>query len=175
MRRKLTTYLLPIVLATPLLCTGCHPRMHDVTQTPELYSKLPQQLGYIHNQGIAVLKLDHTIRFMIPSDIFFQGPTTTLRPNKKAALEQVAAVAANYPDATIHITGYSDNILHADAAKAQSLAEAQAIAGFLWNDGLTTQHMIVTGQGYKQPINSMGSPKAGAQNRRVEMFISPTN
>ena len=155
-----------------LISTACHPQPY--TQSiPMAYQKMPQELAFLHSQGIEALNLGQTIRLTFPDYRFFQGSTATLNPNKTYALEQVAAFITHFPQAKVTITGYNDKTLSTKEAKAFSLANAQAIAGFLWNDGLPSTHMVIQGKGYVNPLNSQNTPQAGTENRRVEMFIAP--
>jgi|GEM_PF-4923299 len=173
---KLFKQSLPI-LALSSLCLLAAACTHNpyATKAKPMFKQTNKAFQYLNHEGIKVVDLGQTIRLTFPSKRFFLGTSTTLNPNKTVVLQQVAALASSYPQAKISIIGYSDNVLSNREAKANSLAQAQAIAGFLWNDGLPSTRVHVMGKGYVAPLNSMGTPRAGAMNRRVEMFISPTN
>lgn len=170
--QQLTKHLLPLLTLSSicLLGSACHNTASPYKTNQKSFDKAVMQL---EQDGIKVIDLGQTIRLTFPSDQFFYGNNTTLFEDKTVALEDVANFARHYPQAKITIVGYTDNVLPNHEAKAISLAQAEAIAGFLWNDGLPSTRMHVEGKGYVAPINSTDSPKAGAQNRRVEMFISP--
>ena len=172
--------LVKMILPTIALCgmcmltSACHPNT-DTAHATQVDKKRTQEINYLTQQGVDVIDLGQTIRLTFPSNQFFQTTSTTLNPNQTATLENVASFTNSFPGATISIIGYSDNVLPNQEAKANSLAQAQAIAGFLWNDGLPSNRMKVEGKGYVAPLNDLGSPAAGAQNRRVEMLISLQN
>mgnify|MGYP001322423892 CR=1 FL=1 len=151
---------------------ACQPQPYSVV-VPMMFKKVPQEMDYLHSQGVDIVDLGQSIRLVFPSDRFFLGTSATLAPHKTQVLEQVAAFASHYPQAHIYITGYNDRVLTNHKAKKQSLAKAEAIAGFLWNDGLPTNHMTVRGKGYVAPLNNMQTPKASSENRRVEMVLTP--
>lgn len=155
-----------------LLGTACHRNPYAATSSPN-YRSAYKEMAYLNKQGVDIIHLGQTIRLIFPSNRFFVDSKATLNPDKTEALQQAANFASRYPHAKISIIGYSDNVLPNREAKAISHAEAEAIAGFLWNDGLPSTRMTIEGKGYVAPIDSSGSPKAGAENRRVEMFIAP--
>lgn len=158
--------------AVALGLSACHPEPYSIA-IPMMYHKAPQEMDYLHQQGVDIIDLGQSIRLIFPDKRFFQATTATIAPHKSAVLEQVAAFASHYPQAHIYITGYNDRVLPNHEAKKQSLARAEAIAGFLWNDGLPTTHMTVRGVGYVAPIDNMPRPAASGQNRRVEMLLTP--
>jgi outer membrane protein OmpA-like peptidoglycan-associated protein len=155
-----------------LLAAACHRNPYTEQAQPD-FKQSSKELNYLSQQDVHIIDLGQTVRLTFPSNQFFFGSSTTLNPNKTLVLQQVAAYASSYPHAKITLIGYSDNVLPNHEAKANSLAQAEAIAGFLWNDGLPSTRMHVVGKGYVAPINSADSPKAGSENRRVEMFIAP--
>ena len=126
-------------------------------------------------QGIHTIHIDNTLRLILPSDLFFIAPTATIKDDQVATLQRVAQMIRQFPHTTITITGYSDHVLSNQQAKKLSRAQAQAIAGFLWNAGILESNMRVIGKGYTAPQNTEHNPKAAAQNRRVEISLSTNN
>lgn len=169
-------HVLPMIMlgSICLVGTACHrdPYAAHATHVDKVRAA---QIQALMAHGVDVIDLGQTIRLTFSSDRFFEGPTANLKPDQTITFERVAAFANSFPKAHISIIGYSDNVLPNREAKSISLAQAQAIAGFLWNDGLPSTRMQVEGKGYVAPLDDMNNPAAGAQNRRVEMLIAPAN
>ncbi len=168
--------ILPIIAfcSISLLLSACQTDRQEA-QATHVNKQRDEQIDALSRRGVDVIDLGQTIRLTFLSNRFFEGQSATIIPSQTATLEQVATFANSFPNANIAITGYSNDVLPNLEAKANSLAQARAIAGFLWNDGLTSTRMQVQGKGYVAPLNDNNSPAAGAENRRVEMLISPAN
>lgn len=100
----------------------------------------------------------------------------------KAALDDPAAssllalrdwLRAN-PDARVELVGHSDGSGDATANTALSLARAQAVRDALLADGLDPTRVAAKGLGPVQPVADNATAEGRAQNRRVEVILTPT-
>ena len=100
----------------------------------------------------------------------FDFDSATLKPEMKAALEDVAArVKASKGDETLDIVGHTDST--GPEAYNQGLSErrAAAVADYLVATGLDESRMSTSGMGESNPIASNATREGRARNRRVEI------
>ena len=79
------------------------------------------------------------------------------------------------PHSTVQVVGHTDNV--GTAAFNQQLSEdrARAVANVLISNGTPANRIAWLGRGLNQPIASNATEAGRAQNRRVEIIITPTN
>ena len=108
----------------------------------------------------------------LPSSITFATNSSSIQPALRPALDNVGAVLQNYPDTLVEVIGHTDNTGSDAYNLALSDQRALSVADYLRHSGVT-QRMITTGLGESQPIASNTYEDGRAQNRRVEVKISP--
>jgi len=113
-------------------------------------------------------------RVVLNADTFFDFDKTTIKPEGRQVLDQVAAQAAQLNLETIIATGHTDST--GPAAYNQGLSErrANAVKAYLVNQGVPTDRVYVEGKGATQPIASNATREGRAQNRRVELEVIGT-
>ncbi len=110
----------------------------------------------------------------------YRPGSDSLASNPKAveALARLSQVLQqSYPGSRIHIEGHTDS----DPIKrspwpsneALSLARADGVKKLLVQAGLPEGQIQTEGVGARNPLAKGGTPRAKAQNRRVEIYISP--
>ncbi len=92
-------------------------------------------------------------------------------------MDEIAFVARSLrdnPHSTVQVVGHTDNT--GSAAHNQSLSErrAQSVAAILTGNGVASGRVMTVGMAFNQPISSNDTPGGRAQNRRVEIIITPT-
>jgi outer membrane protein OmpA-like peptidoglycan-associated protein len=109
----------------------------------------------------------------LPNDILFATDSASLSGASQADLRAVAASLNNYPNTTVNVVGHADST--AEAAYNQDLSErrAQSVASVLIGSGVSASRINVIGRGEDQPVASNQSADGRAQNRRVEIIITP--
>ena len=90
-------------------------------------------------------------------------------------LDSVAIILKEYSDTTITVIGHTDSV--GDEAYNQGLSEqrAQSVASYLRSQGVVGQRFNVMGYGEQSPIASNSTKEGRAQNRRVEITLTPLN
>lgn len=141
-------------------------------------SSLDQQAADLRSQmsnQTSVVNTGNALVVTMPQDILFATDSATLRPDLASDLRAVARNLVNYPNSTIEIVGHTDNV--GAAAYNQDLSErrARSVAAMLQSSGVPAGRVSAFGRGEDQPIATNGTPQGRAQNRRVEIFIRPTN
>ena len=134
-------------------------------QEAELRSQLGSNVGIINNGSSLVVTL--------PQDILFAVDSTTLTGALQNDLTSVAASLNRYPDTTVNVIGHTDNTGAAAYNQDLSQRRAQAVSSVLINAGVAPQRVRSIGRGEDAPVASNQTPEGRAQNRRVEIIITP--
>lgn len=106
----------------------------------------------------------------------FASGKSNIDPDYFGLLTKVQRAIRTFPDYHITIEGHTDN--RGDARKNQSLSlnRARSVMSYLMaNMGLTADQISAIGYGETKPIASNETAKGRAQNRRIDIVLSPTN
>ena len=134
-------------------------------------AKLREQL---QGTGVQVIREGDSIRLIMPGNITFESDSYNLKSSFYEVLNSVGLVLAKYSDTTVRVTGHTDNT--GAAAYNQTLSERRAasVADYLATREVLRSRMYVQGMGFQQPIADNSSAQGRAMNRRVELYILPT-
>lgn len=123
--------------------------------------------------GIGVDRRGDDIVLNMPSQVTFGFDSSDLTMSASNALNNVASVLQQYPDTRVNIAGHTDST--GDAGYNQRLSErrANAVGNYLARSGVSSSRLYMTGYGENQPIASNESEQGRAQNRRVEITLTP--
>ncbi|CAM3369091.1 OmpA family protein [Halomonas lysinitropha] len=123
--------------------------------------------------GIGVDRRGDDIVLNMPSEVTFGFDSSDLTPSARNALNDVAAVLQQYPDTLVNIGGHTDST--GDASYNQRLSErrAQAVGSYLSQSGVSGNRLNMRGYGETQPVASNNTEQGRAQNRRVEITLTP--
>lgn len=123
--------------------------------------------------GVEVHRQGDDILLNMPNSITFGFDSSTVRPEFNNTLSNLAGVLNQYPQTKIDVIGHTDSV--GSDAYNQNLSEqrAQAVANKLRDYGVASQRLYVLGRGESQPVASNDTEAGRAQNRRVEVRISP--
>jgi outer membrane protein OmpA-like peptidoglycan-associated protein len=105
--------------------------------------------------------------------LLFDLGQATLRPGVRADLRDLASSLQNYPGHDAVIVGHAST--DGSTALNQSLSErrANAVRGFLVEQGLSPSRLEAYGMGESEPL--AGVPGESPENRRVEIAIYPSD
>ena len=105
------------------------------------------------------------------ADTFFDFDKSTLKPEGRQLLDQVAQQARGIELETIIAVGHTDSI--GTEAYNQKLSERRAasVKAYLVSLGIDPNRIYTEGKGELQPIASNKTKEGRAQNRRVEIEI----
>jgi outer membrane protein OmpA-like peptidoglycan-associated protein len=133
-------------------------------------AKLREQL---QNTGVSVTRNGDNIILNMPGNITFATGSSDINADFYPVLNSVALVVNNFEKTYIDIVGYTDNV--GSAAFNQRLSEARAtsVARYLESQKVLPQRIITSGMGMSNPIASNSTPEGRAQNRRVQIVLTP--
>ncbi|MCM2561695.1 OmpA family protein [Lutimaribacter sp. EGI FJ00015] len=134
--------------------------------------ELNQQLA---GSGATITNTGSQLRVILPEGVTFATGSATVAAGFRPSLREVARSLKSHPNSTVRVVGHTDNV--GSAAYNQQLSEdrALAVARILIRDGVSSSRITYSGRGYYEPITSNATVSGRAQNRRVEVVITPTN
>ncbi len=106
-------------------------------------------------------------------EITFAVNSTAISPGMRDTLDEVAQSMINYPNSLIDVMGHTDST-GSDAYNLDlSKRRAESVANFLSSRGVSRARIETIGYGEQYPIADNTSEMGRAQNRRVEIRITP--
>lgn len=127
----------------------------------------------LQGTGIGVQRQGDNILLNIPNSITFDFDSARVWSQAEGTLGDLAGVLNQYPQTMIDVIGYTDSVGSEKYNQDLSDRRAQAVANKLRDFGVASQRLMVIGRGENQPIASNDTESGRAQNRRVEIKISP--
>jgi outer membrane protein OmpA-like peptidoglycan-associated protein len=127
----------------------------------------------LQGTGIDVVRQNDNIILTMPDAITFATGQSVLQPQFYSVLDNLANTLNQYPNTNIQIAGHTDNV-GGDAFNMQlSQQRANSVRTYLASAGVAPQRMQAIGYGESRPVADNGSDYGRAQNRRVEVTLSP--
>lgn len=110
-------------------------------------------------------------KVVLNADTFFDFDKSTLKPEGRQILDQVASQANSINLETLIATGHTDSI--GTEAYNQKLSERRAntVKNYLISKGIDPNRIYAEGKGELSPVASNKTREGRAQNRRVEIEI----
>jgi len=107
--------------------------------------------------------------------VLFDFNKSTLKPEAKSQLAGVLQALREQPGVQTLIVGHTDGI-GSDAYNLKlSQRRADSVATYLVQNGVSRQSIRTEAHGKRQPVASNATAQGRAQNRRVEITLSPGN
>jgi outer membrane protein OmpA-like peptidoglycan-associated protein len=127
----------------------------------------------LQGTGVSVTRNGNQIILNMPSNITFATNQDAIQPNFYPTLNSVALVLNKYNQSLVDIYGHTDSTGDDGSNLALSQRRAQSVAGYLSSQRVDQRRFLVTGAGESQPVAANSNEAGRAQNRRVEIQISP--
>ena len=127
----------------------------------------------LEGTGATVTNTGEQLLVNLPSSVSFDFDRADLKPEFFDSLAEVATTLNKYPSFLIDVIGHTDSI--GSDAYNQSLSErrASSVDNFLTGRGVLRDRIVSYGRGETAPIASNGTDFGRAENRRVELIITP--
>ncbi|WP_417248433.1 OmpA family protein [Celeribacter sp.] len=109
----------------------------------------------------------------MPQDILFATDSATVQTGLQSDLVALAYNLRDYPNTTVQVVGHTDNTGSATYNQELSTRRASAVAAILTANGVAPGRIQAIGRGENAPIATNLSAEGRAQNRRVEIVITP--
>lgn len=123
--------------------------------------------------GVSVTRQGDNIILNMPNNVTFDSSSSTLKPAGANTLTGVAMVLKEYPKTAVNVVGYTDSTGSQDLNMRLSQQRADSVASALIVQGVEASRVRTQGMGPANPIASNSTAEGKAQNRRVEITLSP--
>jgi outer membrane protein OmpA-like peptidoglycan-associated protein len=125
--------------------------------------------------GIDVTEVDNgqAILVNLPDGVTFDVDSSTLKPQFRSTLEQIARSLQTYPDSLIDVYGHTDSTGSDQYNQALSERRARTVADYLTMRGVSGARVRSQGYGETMPVATNDTDAGRALNRRVEIKIVP--
>jgi outer membrane protein OmpA-like peptidoglycan-associated protein len=123
--------------------------------------------------GASVTRLGNQLVLNLPADAMFESGKAVVKPEFAATLASIGAVLKHFDQTTINVYGYTDQQGPEPANKTLSQRRAVAVATALTNQGADQRRFYIEGRGSADAIATNQTDAGRAQNRRVEVQITP--
>jgi len=123
--------------------------------------------------GPNLSNLPEPVLLRLPSDVLFDFDSATLKPEADSLLSQAIGLITKYPQADVHIDGYSDSFGKPDYNATLSQQRAQAVQAWL-QERIAQAAYKFHSQGHGSSnyvVSAVGSIEQQQPNRRVEILI----
>jgi len=124
--------------------------------------------------GIGVERDGNNLILNMPSSVTFDVDASDLQTPARQALNDVNAVLRAYPETRINVAGYTDSTGSDSYNQKLSERRAQSVATYLEQGGVEAGRVNAVGYGETNPVASNDNDAGRAQNRRVEITLTPT-
>jgi len=131
---------------------------------------LEQSFG---NSQIRVQNTGSQLIVTMPQDILFATNSDTVNPSLQGDLRVLADSLNQFPKSSVQVVGHTDNTGPSGYNQGLSVRRANSVVSVLIRSGVSPSRLVAIGRGEDQPIASNLIPEGRAQNRRVEIVITP--
>lgn len=145
----------------------------------ELKDRITQALLGFKDKGLTVETKNGRIQVSMEAKLLFPSGSTSINPDGKQALIDLAKVLQDQEDLTILVEGHTDT----DAFRGRgeisdnwdlSVMRATSVVKImLQNSSLDPMMLTAAGRGEFVPVDSSDTPEAKAKNRRIEIILTP--
>jgi len=128
---------------------------------------------YLQGTGVSVSRVGDQIILNMPSNITFASDQYDVVPAFYDTLNAVAMVLNKYDRTYVDINGHTDSTGGLQHNQTLSERRADSVARFLAQGGVDSRRFQIRGFGPSQPIATNATADGRAQNRRVEIHLTP--
>lgn len=133
-------------------------------------AKLRQKM---QGTGVSVTRNGNNIVLNMPNNVTFDSSSANLKPAGANTLTGVAMVLKEYNKTAVNVLGFTDSTGSQDLNMRLSQQRADSVASALITQGVAANRIRTQGMGPANPIASNSTAEGKAQNRRVEITLSP--
>lgn len=127
----------------------------------------------LRGTGVSVTRVGQQIILNMPSNITFDVDSARVKPEFNETLISVGLVLKKFNKTIVDVYGHTDSSGSDNYNQDLSQRRAVAVATVLANQGIDQRRFFIEGRGESDPIASNATEAGRAQNRRVEIQLSP--
>ena len=133
-------------------------------------AKLRQEL---EATGVSVTRSGNSIILNMPGNITFDTASSNISADFYRVLNSISLVFNEYEKTYIDIYGHTDSVGDSNYNVGLSQRRADAVSRYIQTRGVLSQRLLTRGMGEDYPIASNNTAQGKAQNRRVEIKLTP--
>jgi outer membrane protein OmpA-like peptidoglycan-associated protein len=122
---------------------------------------------------VQVIRDGDNLVLNMPSGITFATNESSIQPQFRGTLDQVAQTLSQYNQTYIDVYGHTDSDGTDQYNQSLSERRAASVASYLGSRGVSGARIATQGFGESQPVASNATAEGKAANRRVEIKIVP--
>ena len=114
---------------------------------------------------------DDVVKVGVPiilNGINFATGKAEITPESENTLRKALKTLQTYPDISVEIAGYTDNVGSDKSNQKLSERRANAVRDWLVREGIDPERITAVGYGEANPVASNDTPEGRLQNRRIE-------
>jgi outer membrane protein OmpA-like peptidoglycan-associated protein len=127
----------------------------------------------LQGTGVSVTRNGDYIILNMPSNITFATDQDAVMPGFYPTLNSVGLVLNRFNRTLVDVNGHTDSVGSDSYNFGLSQRRALSVANYLSAQGVDGRRLVVNGYGKTQPIASNATEDGRAQNRRVEIYLTP--
>ncbi|ABO22779.1 OmpA family protein [Shewanella loihica] len=127
----------------------------------------------LQSTGVSVTRNGDNIILNMPNEVTFGVDQSVLSSRAKNVLDSVALVAKEYDETMLNVMGFTDSSGSESYNLRLSQVRAAEVANYLMSREIKSQRISSVGMGESRPIADNSTQQGRAQNRRVEIVLSP--
>jgi len=133
-------------------------------------AKLRQQLS---GTGVSVTRNGDNLILNMPGNVTFSTGSANINAGFYAVLDSIAIILKEYEKTNVEIVGHTDSV--GDDASNQLLSErrANSVASYFRSQAVDSFRLRAVGYGERYPVANNTTKTGRAQNRRVEITLTP--
>lgn len=141
----------------------------------QLKTRVSAALKGFENKGLTVVEKNGKIYVSLEAKLLFASGSTTVEPDGKKALVDLAKVLETEKDLEIIVEGHTDTDKLASTSHPKNnwelsvLRSTAVVEIMIGNSKMNPMQLMAAGRGEYHPVD----PKDKAKNRRIEVIISP--
>lgn len=141
----------------------------------QLKTRVSSALKGFENKGLTVIEKNGKIYVSLEAKLLFASGSTTVEPDGKKALIDLAKVLENEKDLEIIVEGHTDTDKLASSAHPKNNWELSVLRStavvdiMIGNSKMNPMQLMAAGRGEYHPVDQNDK----AKNRRIEVIISP--
>lgn len=119
--------------------------------------------------SIQFVQYGDSMTLIVPTDKYFMFASPRLNELYGKGLQDIADLLRLYPESTVYVAGFTDNVGSIHHRKNLSQARAESMLSFLWANGIKAQLLKAEGYGDKNTVADNHLIHGSAMNRRLEI------
>ncbi len=127
----------------------------------------------LESTGVSIRRDGDNIILVMPGNITFDSNQSNLQNSFLPVLDSVTKVLVEYKQTLVNVNGFTDSTGSFQLNQTLSEQRANSVASYLLDQGIVQSRLRVTGYGPRYPLADNATPAGRAQNRRVEITLSP--